>query len=195
MQSGSITEFGTDRTIEQRANMQRVINWLADGAPHTVLKDGSVLEGFDYTQYIAVADDKASDDGYTTGQCGTVGCIAGTAVQFDSPVTITDGRVNLDYDFSVHDRARRLLGLSEGEGDLLFVPFDLEWYDIVRTYKHRGLVRSPEYLDIGFSEAVEDDAEDDSPLEQLRYAEPEQIARVLQLFQDTGVIDWYILEN
>jgi hypothetical protein len=29
MTSGSITEFGTERTIEQLANMQRVIDWLA----------------------------------------------------------------------------------------------------------------------------------------------------------------------
>lgn len=194
MQSGSITEFGTARTIEQRANMQRVINWLADGAPHTTLKDGSVLEGFDYTQYIAAADYKESGDGSTTGQCGTVGCIAGAAVQFDSPITIPSEGDAYKY-WDLEQQAQGLLGLCVEEGELLFYPFDLSVYDIRRMHEEYGLGYSADYLDISFSENVEDLAEDDFPLEQLRCAEPEQIARVLQLFQDTGVIDWHILEN
>jgi len=121
MQSGSVTEFGTERTIEQRAKMQRVIDWLADDAPHTVLKDGSVLEGFDYTQFIAIANDKEWDAGYTTGQCGTVGCIAGTAVQFDSPVTITDGRLDVDYTHSVEAMSRAMSrAMSEAMSRTIF---------------------------------------------------------------------------
>jgi len=196
MQSGSITEFGTERTIEQRANMQRVIDWLADGAPHTVLKDGSTLKGFNYTSYIAAANDY--DTSYdTTGQCGTVGCIAGAAVQFDEPVILDINRVPKAR-FSIEDRARDLLGLSRAEGELLFYPFELDEGNIEHIYAAYDLGYSIDELDIGFDEEVQNLDEDNGcmyPLGQLAFAEPRQIARVLQHFQDTGVIDWYTLQS
>jgi hypothetical protein len=192
MTSGSITEFGTERTIEQLANMQRVIDWLAKGVPHTALKDGGTLTGFDYSNYI-------EPDGYAdrnTGQCGTVGCIAGAAVQFDSPVPVFDG--NVDIEFSVQDKARALLGLSYEESGLLFYPFNLEEFELQDmaasiSWSTRNRYMVP--LELGFDDMV--DYHDDvcTPLAELEFASPQQIARVLQHFQDTGVIDWYILQS
>ena len=200
MTSGSITEFGTERTPEQRGNMQRVIDWLAKGAPHTVLKDGSTLKGFNYTSYIRVADeDAAAGVDATTGQCGTVGCIAGAAVQFDEPVTLCSRRLP-QVGFSIEERARDLLGLSVAEGELLFYPFELTEGNIAHIYASYDLGYSTEELYIGFDEAVlgrvgRYDGVDGYPLAELEFAEPQQIARVLQHFQDTGVIDWYILQS
>jgi hypothetical protein len=212
MESGSITEFGTERTIEQRRNMQQVIDWLAKGAPHTVLKDGSMLDGFNYSNYIEASGDTVSDDtDSTTGQCGTVGCIAGAAVQFDSPVPVSDGMPVLD--FSVEYKAQKILGLSYKEAQLLFYPFSLDYTELTEIYYVGGLALSVAYnrtLELGFDDTVDDeysrtlelgfdDMVDDEysymPLAELEYAEPRQIARVLQLFQDTGVINWYILEG
>ena len=199
MTSGSITEFGTERTIEQHANMQRVINWLAKGAPHTELKDGSTLKGFDYTSYIAAANDYATPAA-TTGQCGTVGCIAGAAVQFDEPVYLDSDRFP-EVGFSIEEKARGLLGLSRAEGELLFYPFELEKRNLRHIYSSYDLGYWGAELDIGFDEEVQergDHGEDSAyvyPLGQLEFAEPRQIARVLQHFQNTGVIDWYILQS
>jgi hypothetical protein len=190
--STQITEFGTARTAEQRLNMQQVIDWLARGAPHTSLKDGGTLTGFDYSSYIIPA-------GYAdrnTGQCGTVGCIAGAAVQFDSPVPVSDGNVNIE--FSVQDKARALLGLSYEESGLLFYPFNLEEFelqDMAASISWDARNRHMVPLELGFDDMV--DYHDDvcTPLAELEFASPQQIARVLQHFQDTGVIDWRILED
>ena len=196
MTSGSITGFGTERTIEQRANMQRVIDWLAKGAPHTVLKDGSSLDGFHYSSYI----EGSGDIDENTGQCGTVGCIAGAAVQFDSPVPMSDGE--LDIDFVVDDKAQRLLGLSYREAQLLFYPFNLDLEELEDICTVNGLSINDEYehpLELGFDDMLEEYscgvAIGAMPLAELEFAEPQQIARVLQHFQDTGVIDWYILQS
>ncbi|MDG1314079.1 MAG: hypothetical protein P8P29_00970 [Flavobacteriaceae bacterium] len=197
MTSGSITEFGTERTIEQRANMQQVIDWLAKGAPHTVLKDGSSLDGFHYSNYIVPSDDIDA----TTGQCGTVSCIAGAAVQFDSPVPMFDGALGID--FVVDDKAQRLLGLSYREAQLLFYPFNLDLKELEDIYSVDGLTLGGRLctgpLELGFDDMLEayfcGVAVSEMPLAELEFAEPRQIARVLQHFQDTGVIDWYILQS
>ena len=202
MTSGSITEFGTERTIEQRANMQQVIDWLAKGAPHTVLKDGSTLKGFNYTSYIRIADeDAAAGVDATTGQCGTVGCIAGAAVQFDEPV-ILDASGYPPTLFFTDEKALDLLGLSIYEGKLLFYPFELTEGNIRHIHASYDLGYWGAELDIGFDEDVLEQVDRDGdglddvyPLAQLEFAEPRQIARVLQHFQDTGVIDWYILQS
>jgi hypothetical protein len=191
MEQDPITEFGTERTAEQRLNMQQVIDWLAKGAPHTVLKDGSVLDGFNYSNYIEASGDNNS----TTGQCGTVGCIAGAAVQFDSPVPVSDGRPSVD--FIIEDKARELLGLGHQEAELLFYPFNLDYRRLKVIYSVDGLSIGGAYdrpLEIGCGDMLEDEDYRIEALAELEYAEPEQIARVLQLFQDTGVINWYILE-
>jgi hypothetical protein len=150
-----------------------------------------MLDGFNYSNYIEASLDNNSP----TGQCGTVGCIAGAAVQFDSPVPVSDGRPVLD--FSVEGKAQRLLGLSFKEAELLFYPFNLDLGELAEIYSRGGLTLSGAYtrvLDLGFDDMVEDEY-GGIPLAELEFAEPHDIARVLQLFQDTGVINWYILEG
>lgn len=172
------------RTQKQIDAMERVAAWLADGAPHVELKNGSVLEGFEYQSWVR---DVAEDN--NTGACGTVACIAGAAVQFENPLIRVrqgdnpwtdmgrDGKV-----VPVEKEARELLGLTEDEAEYLFYPFDLSGYDI------EAMVGDVPMLD-----DADDDDDWDTPLANLRHAKPEQIARVLRHFNETGTINWELV--
>ena len=95
-----------------------------------------------------------------------------------------------------------MLGLSRAEGALLFYPFTLDREELGDIYTVNGLSIKDEYehpLELGFDDMLEEYscgvAIGAMPLAELEFAEPQQIARVLQHFQDTGVIDWYILQS
>ena len=177
------------RTTAQIALLQSVIDWLAKGAPHVQLVNGDVLKGFDYSQWIG-ADAKRDD---TTGACGTTGCIAGATIQFVNPVDVyhnaiegtqlrRNGETYMTIDYA--EEARDLLGLTNYEMRMLFYPFDLDWDTVAAYYG---------YDDVELT--YNGDYGEDEPLTMLRHATPEHIAAVLQRFQDTGDIDWFILQG
>lgn len=171
----------TERTEEQKKRLDEVIAWLKDGAPHKVLADGSHLNGFAFETWIN--EDPNDED--NTGQCGTVACIAGAVVQFSEPVEMKKitwyvEPVRNDEGINVEKEAGDLLGLTEYQRELLFYPFDLDAEQL-----DTRLGYDPEPL----SEVFED--HEYNPFWSARNATPQQVARVLQHFQDTGVIDWH----
>lgn len=105
------------RTEVQINRLQRVINWLMAGAPHTPLTPTVTLTGFHYGTWFLPETDE------NTGHCGTTGCIAGAAILFHDP-----------HDPSMEGfprvKARNLLGLTDYEAQMLFYPFDLENDDV-----------------------------------------------------------------
>ena len=166
-----------NRTLKQIEAMERVAAWLADGAPHVELKNGSILEGFDFEAWVR----ETVDDG-NTGACGTVACIAGAAVQFENPLSrVGDALGPLGREGAVvcvEKEAREILGLSEEEAEYLFYPFDMSVYELEAMGAD-----VPQLGDVA-------DADYDGPLESLRHAKPQQVARVLRHFNETGQIDW-----
>jgi hypothetical protein len=169
-----------NRTQKQIAAMEQVAAWLADGAPHMTLANGSTLEGFDYETWVRPVP---YDDG-NTGACGTVACIAGAAVQFDNPLErLIDnpfGNFGRDAQHVDVDReAQEILGLTKDQAELLFYPFSLEEWQL------EDMLGAVPAVDGAY-----DDEGEYEPLACLRSAHPKRIARVLRHFNETGKIDW-----
>lgn len=105
-------------TDEGRKALERVADWLEDGAPHTDVGYGS--HGFDMAYGVET-------DPHGTGICGTVCCIAGAVCQFEK----LGGERNAHY-FSYFDSdragagtvAREFLGLTEAQANRLFMPYN-----------------------------------------------------------------------
>ena len=167
-----------NRTQKQIDAMEKVAAWLADGAPHKTLANGTILEGFEYETWVRPTS--YNDD--NTGTCGTVACIAGAAVQFENPLERNPdpsdsimGRNNKSVD--VDAEAQEILGLTDEQAHILFYPFSLEEYQVKYIL---GAVPDVDGMD----------EDDDEPLYALRLASPRRIARVLRHFNATGEIDW-----
>lgn len=162
------------RTPEQRARLQTVIEWLAAGGPHTPINEHHNLTGFEFGTWAS------------RNSCGTTGCIAGALIQFEyASLGIhqknPDGHTifQLDDDRQLNTRglffgneAAQLAGLSLIESELLFTPFDMENEDLPSHLQDESLHYG------------------DRTLDWTRDLAPEQIAVVLQHFQDTDDIDW-----
>jgi len=177
-----------NRTIPQEKALDQVIDWLQKGAPHVSLKDGTVITGFDYSTYMA-PDFKFADN---TGQCGTVACIAGAVRLFKTQSLASRDEKN---EMATEYFASASLGLEDDEAEMLFYPFELNLRQITGYYSTHKYQAPTTYLDLGFGEEFFDpDDEEFLPLTQTRLASPQQVARVLLHFKNTGFIDWFILE-
>ena len=81
------------------------------------------------------------------------------------------------------------LGLDSDEAEMLFYPFELEASRITKYYATHGYQAPKTHLDLGFDEGYF------LPLTQTKLASPQQVARVLLHFKNTGFVDWFILET
>jgi hypothetical protein len=180
------------RTTTQEQTLDNVIDWLQKGAPHVTLKDGNLVSGFDYSTY-ASPDYKLKDN---TGRCGTVACIAGAVRLFktQSLSRSVKGRGAMSTEYF----AAMALGLKSDEAEMLFYPFELKKISVEKYYASNGYTAPLEKLDLGFDEedfqGIILDCGFEHFLGQTILASPQQVARVLLNFKNTGFIDWFILE-
>lgn len=92
--------------------LSEIATWLEAGAPH---EEGGMAFNMNYvylTQEDAIRFERSYD---LPKDCGSVACIAGTAVAWYNPYYLTNYCEGFAAD---------VLGLSEEEGDMLFYPWD-----------------------------------------------------------------------
>ena len=178
-----------------------IIEWLEQGAPH-VTRGGVHLMGFDYSSWLgepfitegaAVAVDPDNrallvNKEVTTGQCGSTGCIAGALLQWHDPKTFLDTTAHSTISNVVSTRAADMLDISHTEAALLFWPFDMDEHQLEYAEHDEAVLELP-------GVEVDEDCTLEHPLYALKFATPQQVARVLRHWVATGIIDWHILEE
>lgn len=178
-----------------------VIEWLEKGAPHVTRGDVNLM-GFEYTSWLGApfiteaAQTRVDPDNgpllvreeVTTGHCGSTGCIAGALLQWHDPKTFLDTTAHSQVSNIVPVRAQDLLGLTDREAALLFWPFDLDGYALELLGHSKERISLPD-VEVEWEETAQ------HPLYALKFATPQQVARVLRHWVDTGIIDWHILEE
>ena len=124
------------RTTEQKARLQRVIGWLAAGAPHIKINDEIDLERFDYGRFLAY------DRKQTAGPCKTVACIAGATCEFywadklQLKFVSENRRVIVrPAVISIKEEAAKLLGLNRTQKERLAADPDFAPLLEHRTYR------------------------------------------------------------
>jgi hypothetical protein len=163
------------RTQKQKDLLQRVIDWMKAGSPHVQINEKVSLNGFYYSKHIKT-------ETLTENHCGTLACIAGAAYEFAHAESLVPPLTKYSEPYSrmavndwIGDEAQHLLGVSDKEASLLFAPFEIWNEDLPEQY-------------------VDDDLHyADCPLAWTENLPPEEIAKVLQKFNDTDVIDWHLV--
>lgn len=128
-------------SVVGRERLSKVQQWLESGAPHMEVVDGEEnllpVTHFDMYETVGRADD-----------CGTACCIAGAVIQFNEPMDVRHQAFSPNYYTGVGEKAAGLLGISQTDADMMFVPQDVEWGTItpevagkmLNTYLATGVV-------------------------------------------------------
>ncbi len=168
------------RTTQQKTRLQQMIDWLAQGAPRVKITEDIDLIGFDYEDFIKY------NHLQTTGTCRITACIAGAAYAFHraDQLYLRSGGAKYRLIVGLHNvpienAAADLLGLNEDQRKLLFWPFNIT--------NSRLKTLSPQDYN-KFKRG------DQHPLYWTQNCPPQQIAIVLQCFQDTDQINWSLVK-
>lgn len=177
-------------TPEGQAVLERVAQWLEDGARHVLIDEtGRILDHFDMNYGVQIDNDDESPS------CGTSCCIAGAICQFGDLGVIRGGDLNFfnsgwgnTFQKGAGSLAAELISVGADLADLspLFLPWD-HFYDTRVELEdwEAGYSWDEELQECCLADA-----------QAGWFNNPEAAAKVVRHFMATGVIDWTVgLEN